>query len=338
VAHYGGLQGIQSSAQLALDDDYTIRQALMDTVHAALLGIGVAEVFGAGSDLFSLFKNDATVSRPLKDALDAGKPTRDTNDAAFRTGVAQIMEGRPLDIEGFYKPQTALGAILDNPSFRTTDRDVLARQANPDLFKKLDTLNQTKTALTKQLDEVKEPAERTAIVSKIADNDAAIQTLDSQIGLARLRAGDRNDEIVKAFNTPDIKGAIERYQDQLKNGWAGGMSQAELGSLRADSQTMRDAATKPIPDQAPPGWAASLKPIEGEEIAKEAVGAGETKPPTGEAPMQTLEQAYPHLDHPNLLSSERSALMTALQNSDNAVKMEAVYKEAGACLAAAAGS
>lgn len=139
------------------NDDYTIRRALSDTMSAAVFTAIPTMGFGAVGDLLRKATGEVRVPIEEKPTVDALTPalTADalTQDAARSTAVSQLVQGKPVDVADFFptppKTDTAIGMFLDHPYLphpvgevsEDIGRDELARQLEPDMFRRFDELS-----------------------------------------------------------------------------------------------------------------------------------------------------------------------------------------------------
>lgn len=165
-ASIGAAQGAAvGAAKYALEDDYTIREALRDTLVSSAMGTIGTLGLGAAGDVFKYAAGRLhEVPNEARLVVDQVGPIvaadAQTQNAATRTAVAQIVSGRPVDVADFYpKPpptMTAIGRFMDHPFLSSDvsggldqfDREAVVRQLEPDLFGRYDDLANRRSNLS----------------------------------------------------------------------------------------------------------------------------------------------------------------------------------------------
>lgn len=127
-ARVGAVEGLAGAALLepivygvakSEQADYTAADSMLNLAFGTILGGGLHAGFGAVAD---------SVRGPLARQIDALEPAE--REASLRTAVAQVAEGRPVDVEAFFLRQellsgTSLGRRADlPPAMEATLRDV----------------------------------------------------------------------------------------------------------------------------------------------------------------------------------------------------------------------
>ncbi len=127
-ARVGAVEGLAGAALLepivygvakSEQADYTAADSMLNLAFGTVLGGGLHAGFGAVAD---------SVRGPLARQIDAMEPAE--REASLRTAIAQVAEGRPVDVEAFFLRQellsgTSLGRSADlPPAMEATLRDV----------------------------------------------------------------------------------------------------------------------------------------------------------------------------------------------------------------------
>lgn len=166
-ASIGAAQGgAVAASKYALEDDYSIRDALRDTLVSGAMGTIGTLGLGAVNDIFQYAAgghiNDVPAeARPVaEEVAPVISADAQTQNAASRTSVAQIVSGRPVDVADFFPrmppaTETAIGRFMDHPSMPQDvtagldqfDREAVVRDLEPNLFSRYDDLANRRSTL-----------------------------------------------------------------------------------------------------------------------------------------------------------------------------------------------
>ena len=155
--------------------DYGFSDALKDTLLSAASMAAFTTGLGTAGDAFKAILGKETswhlqppqVRNVLPEAAPVLTADATTNNAAQRSALAQVIDGKPVDVADFFpKPpdtMTAVGMFTDNPYLGGNvpgaaelglDRDQIARQLEPELFGKFDDLSSRRATLSRWYNEL----------------------------------------------------------------------------------------------------------------------------------------------------------------------------------------
>jgi hypothetical protein len=100
--------------------DYTLADSLLNIALGGVLGGGLHAGLGAASEAIArgLNRGQARASEPLPRILEATDP--ETREAALRTGLAQAMTGRNIDVEAILRMDKRIGELLSSTTASRT--------------------------------------------------------------------------------------------------------------------------------------------------------------------------------------------------------------------------
>jgi hypothetical protein len=201
--------------------DYGLRDVFTDLMYGAAGGAITHAALGTIGDVLRA-RRGAAGRPPEGAAIPAEAPSPEaesvlTADAtskadAMRAAVAQIVDGRPVDIDDFFPPPpataTAVGRFMDHPMLPEAlpdaaslglDETAIARRVDPDTFAELDRLSQRRDNLRRWLDELEAP--RSSMAEGAAPHGAAVAALDSQLADLRVQIESANQRMAKVYGS-----------------------------------------------------------------------------------------------------------------------------------------
>lgn len=291
--------------------DYTAMDSVMNLAFGTVMGAGLH--LGAGY-LGDRFKGRAEAA-PIPKTIDT-LPVSD-QAALLRTAVAQVAEDRPVDV----------GAVMDAARPRVTEerlpiptveREAMARQIDPEIFKAVEGIRAETSTLQLQLEtlkaEVKKP-EIVAAAERINEIDRQVNDPETDWRKARDMAVE-SDILVEQFSRPKMAEALADYAKQ-------GEKQAEivasiekrlgdLGNRMADANRRIAAAYKEAGDRL------AASPEYRQKVVAEARKSSQfhVEPEVAQASVRATERSQPEAGPPKPIDEEIQSVEAAIAEEE----------------------
>lgn len=236
-AALGAGQGVAlEGMRAAIETDWNIRDAVHDVVWSAVyggagsllhssIGAGFKYLKGKADDIAPTDRPAAVQMAPV---ITADAQTR---NVASKTATAQLLTGRPVDVEGFFpaapKTETAIGnlggLLMDHPFMpRETpalaadqlDRDQIARQLEPEMFNRYDDLADRRDRLSGWYSDLKRQADEAAQA-----HETELEDLQYRLPRARQK---------------NLAKSIQARLDELQQNGPQGPTTADLAKVQGD--------------------------------------------------------------------------------------------------------